>query len=350
MGAGASLPEQASLPPTIDKPMARSVAGEHFDEAAFDAEAVNGVVARESFLQRFAALQIAEKPVVVEYTSAHTSESLIQCRSFLLGSHARVGADSYVRKLPPDLLRRICTHVLQPLKCAEWHLCGTCATFGRVDLWLFVGDPEPATVKKKKATKKKKKKKVEEEDFSPEDSDLRAVLQQQLPDASTATRYLGWSNSNGLASCGKCCWDDRTFGSTKVAPLVFDWTQVASDLDPHRNPAAAPRGMGTNIKTIAPWPDEDVRLREVAAVTPSAAASSSRSRHSASAAPWKVSGRVWGGRVVGVCPDGVRFMCGGMESLQLSREILLAPAADNQRSMASLFDEYCGWNMDAEEE
>mgnify|MGYP001384494833 CR=1 FL=1 len=94
MGAGAS-----SLPPKIDKPTAQSAAGTLFDEAAFDGAAVDGVISRDAFLSAASALANTPGPAVVA-----TSASLTQCRSFLLGTHARLGADSPVQKLPAELL------------------------------------------------------------------------------------------------------------------------------------------------------------------------------------------------------------------------------------------------------
>lgn len=59
MGAGAS-----TLPPTIDKATAKTFAGDEFDEAAFDREAIDGVVSREAFLKAAgtASLPTADNP------------------------------------------------------------------------------------------------------------------------------------------------------------------------------------------------------------------------------------------------------------------------------------------------
>ena len=45
MGAGAS-----ALPATIDKATAKAVAGDKFDETAFDSAAVDGMISRDAFL------------------------------------------------------------------------------------------------------------------------------------------------------------------------------------------------------------------------------------------------------------------------------------------------------------
>ena len=67
MGTGASV---ESLPPTIDKPTAKSAAGGQFDEAAFDKAAVDGVVTKEEFLNAIgtATVLAAEDPQIVKRT------------------------------------------------------------------------------------------------------------------------------------------------------------------------------------------------------------------------------------------------------------------------------------------
>ena len=307
MGSGAS-----SLPSTIDKPTAKSAAGTHFDEKAFDEAAVNGVVSRDAFLS--AASSLADTPAV-----AHTLESLMQCRSFLLGSHSRVGADSPVQKLPPDLLKRICAHVLQPMRGADWHFHGSSATLGSVDLWLFVGDTEPPTTKKGKRNQKKK---------AQDNERLRAILQQQQPGASTATRYLGWQGDIR----GKCPWDS----DENSPPFCFDWTHEASELEPHRPPAATKQEIGASkIKDNAP--DSAFQLREAAVAKPPAAASSTTKRSSRGAPLYTAPVDI---RYVGLFPDGVRLVRQKYPELSLIRDFVLAPAADNRRSVAHLMKEY----------
>ena len=231
MGSGAS-----SLPPQIDKPTAKTAAGKHFDEAAFDGAAVNGVVSRDAFLS--AASSLADRPAVV-----HTTASLMQCHSFLLGTHSRVGADSPVRKLPTELLKKVCAHVLQQKKRADWHFCCRSDTLGSVDFWIFTGDPEPPPPKIKKTKKKKKSAAAQNHGepaataaadsaaaspadapaaIAPAKEELHAVLQQQLPGASTATRYLGTYGHPSYF--GKWGWPTD---EDAHPPLFLDWAQGA---------------------------------------------------------------------------------------------------------------------------
>jgi hypothetical protein len=65
MGTGASLP--ASLPETLDKATAQSLAGDAFNEAAFDAAAKDDQISRDAFLK--AAEEAKAKP-----TSSKASE------------------------------------------------------------------------------------------------------------------------------------------------------------------------------------------------------------------------------------------------------------------------------------
>ena len=79
MGAGASL---ASLPEEIDKPTACALAGERFDDAAFQKLATNGKVTRAAFLAAAAAAdadspaQLLPTPPMVTRLPSHDKDML----------------------------------------------------------------------------------------------------------------------------------------------------------------------------------------------------------------------------------------------------------------------------------
>lgn len=125
----------------------------------------------------------------------------VQCYSFLLGTHRRLGAASPVNKLPSELLRKICGLVLRGV---GWHF-RSCNPIGIIDLWLLDS---------------------EEKNRPP-----RAILQHQRPGEQSATRFLGLLRLEEVPTVGGvlCKWDrDDSY------PLLFDWTHKVVGIEPDR--------------------------------------------------------------------------------------------------------------------
>lgn len=94
MGAGAS-----AIPNTIDKPTAKSIAGNHFDENVFDSEAKDGVVSKEAFLKAAAIIEnTAMRPATV------SSKCDVFCSAF-----EKCIVEEIVAETPRDIAAQLAT-------------------------------------------------------------------------------------------------------------------------------------------------------------------------------------------------------------------------------------------------
>ncbi len=70
-----------------------------------------------------------------------TADSMTRVFAFLLGTHPRVGAESIVRKLSPDSVRKILMDVREPRAPAPsiYHFQAKLSRIGTIDFWAVVG-------------------------------------------------------------------------------------------------------------------------------------------------------------------------------------------------------------------
>ena len=169
MGAGASLPQQ------IDKEAAKRIAGDAYDDDAFNKAAKDGSVSRDEFLAMAkdkaggsggasgrasggsssnAAAASAKKSkksgkAKVSVVQASTTASLLfskasmaRVHAFLLGTHPRAGEESLIRKLAPETLRQILMDVREPAPPAPdlYHFASK-VSGGTIDMWAIVSPP-----------------------------------------------------------------------------------------------------------------------------------------------------------------------------------------------------------------
>ena len=170
MGAG------ASLPPRIDKQAAKKIAGDAYDDDAFDKAAKDGSVSRKEFLAmakdrvggsstNAAAVPRASAPeagapagkkanskkagkakvsVVEECRAASpfSKASMARVHAFLLGTHPRAGEESLVRKLTPDTVRKILMDVREPaLPAPDVYHFASKVPGGTIDMWVIISQP-----------------------------------------------------------------------------------------------------------------------------------------------------------------------------------------------------------------